>query len=490
MLPSIPRSKILRLGALVVLSFLAVRTAKSVFAAGTGPAGGTTGKLTPIKLSVLDHGVAVPSILVTADGAIHVLYAEQQTQSPYMSFLYYRASRDGGRSWSAPKNLSEVLPNTPVGTTKLLSDTSNRVYAIWRTHFNPVQSGVDPSSQRDSFNLVYRVLENGAWSGAIYIHPPTTMAHQTFGSASWFAADDPSTGKAQVFWNTSPAPRHPESYKYGFVSPGIKLGAVMRAVLDGANASQPQEIFHTPIVKRTGEVTYSCEGLDVINGYVDKGGQPHILAQVIQPGVGSEPTNRFQLIENNTQSAAVELPGPVYTYWHYPPALLLDQQGRRHVITMYQYGERQSVRDYTLGANAEPEIVRAAKAGTGKVIGMQAFQGSGGRMAALIQMADTNELTDAETYLVTNDGNHWNAPVSLTNNAGRTTFHNTATSAHSNVATMSHWYPGNGAAAFDASGHVYVAYIVNRKDLFQQNAYGVALAGGSSGVPQLLFVRF
>ena len=50
--------------------------------------------------------------------------------------------------------------------------------------------------------------------------------------------------------------------------------------------------------------------------------------------------------------------------------------------------------------------------------------------------------------------------------------------------------PGNGAAAFDAAGHLYVAYIVNRKDLFDQNAFGVSLAGGSSSVPQLLFARF
>lgn len=490
MLFSILRSKIWRLVVLVILAFIAIRTVKSVFASGTSPTLGTAGKLSPVKLSVLDHGVDVPSVLVTADGAVHVIYVEQQTQSPYMSFLYYRSSRDGGKSWTAPKNLSEILPNTPVGTTKLLSDSSGRVYAIWRTSFNTVVNDTQPASQNDTYYLVYRVLENGGWSNAIDIHPPTTQEHQHFGSASWFAANDPSTGKTQVLWNTNPAPRHPESYAYGFVAPGIKLGAVMRVVLDGANASQPEEIFHTPIFKRNNEITNSCEGLDMINGYVDKAGQPHILAQVTKPGVGDEPNNRFQLIENNTQYAALELPGTSYTYWHYPPTLLVDQQGRRHVITMYQYGETQSVRDYILGANTEPEIVRAAKAGTGKVLGVEAFQGPGGRMAALIQMADTNELTDAETYLVTNDGNHWNAPVNLTNNVGRATFHNTVTSAHSNVATASSWYPGNGAAAFDASGHIYVAYIVNRKDVFDQNAFGVSLAGGSSSVPQLLFARF
>lgn len=488
MLSSILRSKILRIGAFVFLAFLGIRAVKSVSASSNGQAQSSAGKANSVKLSVLDNGVAVPSVVVTSDGTVHVIYVEKQTQSPFAPFLYYRSSRDG-KSWSAPKNLSEILPNTPVGTTKLMSDTSGRVYAIWRTAFNIVISGTQPASQGDSYNLVYRVLENGAWSNVVYIHPPTTMEHQHFGSASWFAANDPSTGKVQVFWNTSPAPRHPESYVYGSVSAGIRLGAVMRVVLDGANASQPQEIFHTPIAKRNNDIWVSCDGLDMINGYVDNSGQPHILAQVTGPG-SNEQTNRFQLIENNTQSPAVELPGPIFTYWQYPPTLLVDQQGRRHVITMYPYGDSQSVRDYTLGSTAEPVIVRATKPGMGKVIGMQAFQGPNGRMATLIQMADTNELTDAETYLAIHDGNHWNTPKNLTNNVGRGTFHNTATSAHSNVATASQWLPGNGAAAFDAAGHVYLAYIVNRKDVFDQNAFGVSLAGGSTSVPQLLFARF
>jgi hypothetical protein len=488
MLSSILRSKLVRIGAMVVLAFIAIRAVESVFASAAGHSTPTAGNGTPIKLSVLDHGVDVPSILVTTDGTIHVLYAEQQTQSPYQPFLYYRCSRDGGKSWTAPKNLSEVLPETPVGTTKLLADNSGRVYAIWRTSFNIVINGSQPASQGDGYNLFYRVLENGAWSKAIPIHPPTTMQQQHFGSASWFAVIDPSAGKPQVFWNTNPAPRHPESYVYGFVAPGIKLGSVMRVVLDGANATQPEEIFHTPITSN-GPNQPTCEGLDMLNGYVDKAGQPHILAQVEKWGA-NEQTNRFQLIENNTQYAAVELPGPSFTYWGYPPTLLVDEQGRRHVVTMYPYGETQSVRDYTLGSNAEPVVVRAATAGTGKVMGVQAFQGPSGRMAALIQMADKNEQEDAETYLVTNDGNHWNAPRNLTNNVGRSTFQYTATGARSNVATASHWYPGNGAAAFDASGHLYVAYIVNRNDVFQQSGYGVTLAGGSSSVPQLLFARF
>jgi hypothetical protein len=112
-------------------------------------------------------------------------------------------------------------------------------------------------------------------------------------------------------------------------------------------------------------------------------------------------------------------------------------------------------------------------------------------MAALIQMADTNPLENADTYLVTSDGKGaWNTAMNLTNNAGRAVSKTTATGSRSSVTTTSAWYPGNGAAAYDAAGHLYVAFIVNRKDLFGESAYGVSLAGGSSSVPQLLFVRF
>jgi len=216
-----------------------------------------------------------------------------------------------------------------------------------------------------------------------------------------------------------------------------------------------------------------------------------VLAQAVKPGVSPEPSVRFQLVEGNKQFAAFELPGQSYTYWHYPPTLLVDAQGRRHAITMYQYSELQGVRDYAIGSKAEPVVVLAAKASTGKVLGVQAFQGPGGRMAALIQMADTNPLENAETYLVTSDGNGvWNAPINLTNNKGRATSKTTATGSRSSVTTVSSWYPGNGTVAYDAAGHVYVAFIVNRKDLFGESAYGVTLAGGSTSVPQLLFVRF
>lgn len=485
---SFSKAKTAGMAAVVLLTLIAFPLLTSC-GPGAGEVGGTEtgagaerGAAAPVKLSVIDNSIAVPSLLATPDGTLHVIFVERHKESPYMEFLYYRASRDGGKSWTAPKNLSEVLPNTPaVGTTRLIADKAGRVYAIWRTLFSGQYAEHSPNSQRDSYNLVYRVLENGAWSNPINIHPPTTQQQQQFGSASWFAADDPSTGRVQVIWNTNPAPRHPELYSYGMVSPGVRLGAVMRVVLDGANRSEPQEFFHTPFVKASGYGGLSCEGLDLLNGYIDAAGQPHFLAQVLQPTVG-EQGNQFQLIENNTQYPALDLPGPGYTYWHYPPTLLVDARGGRHVITMYPAGENQSVRDYALGSNAEPQIVRATATSSGQVMAVQAFQGPGGRMAVLMQMADTNPRQDPELYLTTSDGSGWSTPVNLTNNKARTT----TTGGGNRPMTISSWTPGDGAVAFDGSGHVNVAFIVNRMDLVGDSTAVLP----STSTPNLLFRRF
>ena len=236
--------------------------------------------------------------------------------------------------------------------------------------------------------------------------------------------------------------------------------------------------------------TPQCDHYDTINGYVDGAGLAHFLARAHHPGVNPEPNNRFHIVENGGEKLALELPGNVYDYWKCPPTLLVDAKGQRHIIAWYVRGEQPSIRDYVLGSEAEPAIVRASKEVTGKVIGFQAFQGPAGRMVVLMEMNDTGKNTDDELYVSMSDGGKWSAPVNVTNNTGKFHFISTNTSIASHVATLSYWYPGPAAATFDKQGHLLLAYISNKYSIVESNALGLTVAGGSSATPNLLFLRF
>ena len=441
-----------------------------------------------VKLSRHDTDVFSPSIAVSPGGTIHVAFVEKHAQAPYELNVYHRSSSDGGRTWSDAKNLSEVMPDYNVGNCQLVIDGAGRVYVIWRTSVSegfPVDR--DPHGN-SSNNLVYRVLEGGKWSGkAIPVHPPHTKEDQGWAAASWFVSVDPA-GKVHVIWNMPPTQllNHKilGGHDYITLDPYLGKGRVMEAVLNGQDPGTPREVY---MAKVTGAAPYgrACNGFDTINGYVDAEGQAHFVAKL-------EPTvpNTILLIENGTQKPAIVLPGPVYETWQYPPILLVDAQGRRHIIALYRGGEQPNVRDYLVGSDEEPTVIRASREVTGKLYGFQAYQGPRGRMIVVMQMNDTGTDTDDELYLSTSDGAKWSQPVNVTNNSGRESFFARQTSLASHVAGFTYWYPGPAAAAYDGQGHLVLAYVSVKRSAFESVALGVTLAGGSTAIPTLLFLRF
>jgi hypothetical protein len=447
----------------------------------------------PLKLSRHDSDIHNPSVTVAPDGSIHVAFVERMAQSPFSYSVYHRSSRDGGKSWTEAKNLSEVMPDYQIGNAQVIADGTGRVYVIWRTGAAPgfPLSGIDPHAAQVVNNFVYRVLEGGAWNAKpVWVHKPATKDAQDIGSASWFASTDPG-GKVHVIWNGYPDRLHPEALERNVRSPGIKFGEVMETILEGSTAGPEREIYHARISPEKEAPTWPrCDNLDMMNGYVDAGGKAHILALVTSQRTGREPSNRFQIIEDGMQNTAVELPGNEGDYWAFPPKLLVDARGRRHVITMYPRGEQPNIRDYVVGVDAEPTIIRAAKEVKGKLLGMQAYQGPGGRMVVIMQMNDTGAQTDDELYVSASDGGRWSPPVNITNNTGRIQFQSTQTSSRSHVATESYWYPGPAAAAFDKTGHLVVAYVSKKFGIVNSSAFGVSLGGGSTSTPNLLFLRF
>jgi hypothetical protein len=458
--------------------------------------GQKTGKgVDGVKLSQHDLEIGSPAMVVAPDGVIHVAFVEKHRTS-YAYAIYHRSSSDGGKTWSEGKNLSEDMVGVGVGHCQVLADPANRVYVIWRAGLGPnFAADINPHSGRRHCNLWFRTLENGKWTKAKPLHPLATPAKQNEGgSLSYFAGVD-ETGHPHVAWNSNAdATLHPEVYtgspNYRYVYNGIGKGEVFQVDLDGSAVSAPREIFF-PVVKGLQEKNAYCDGLDTLNGYFDPKGEAHFIALVESVHDPIRGMTRYELIENGKAGEPLDLPELSFHAWMDVPTLLLDAKGNRHIIALNLGGERKTIRDYPVGSDEEPTVIRAAAPVKGTITGFQACQARNGQMIVIIQANDTGELGEADSFVtVSTGGGKWSVPVNVTNNAGRKKFASTQTSSKSFVGVETSYIPGVATAAVDRDGHLLLLMINSERSLVGSVALGVQIAGGSTSTPALRFLRF
>lgn len=447
-----------------------------------------------IKLSQHNFGIHSPSICVAGNGQYHIAFVEQHSNT-FAYAVYHRSSSDQGATWSEAKNLSEDQANIHTGRCVVLADGKDRVYVIWRAGLaENFGASLHPTNTAPC-NLLYRVLENGKWSKILWVHPAGSKEKQDDGSLSYYAGVD-GQGRVQVAWNTLPDKWHPELTKvsgnYRQHLSGVGNGLVFQVTLDGRTASEPREIFLTEVGglgEGGGYGTY-CDGLDALNGYFDAQGEAHFAAAITRTRDYSlKGKSRYQVIENGKAGVFIDLPELSYHSWASFPRFLIDAEGRSHMVALFPFGERPSVRDFLLGSDDEPEVIRQTATVKGNVEGFQAYQGPGGRMVAVFQMNDSGERGSADTFVSISTGKGWSTPVNVTNNEGRKTFASKQTSRASNIAVSTSYSPGPAAAAFDHEGRFLLLMINNETGVFSNSAFGVTLVGGSSSTPTLQFLR-
>ena len=445
-----------------------------------------------IKLSQHDIAIGSPSIVVAPDGTLHVAFVESH-RTTFAHAVYHRSSADGGKTWTEPKNLSEDLPGPgiDVGRCQVLADSRNRVYVIWRAALAESWTvSTDPVG--GICNLWFRELEGDKWSKAKILNEPARATNSTDAARSFFAAVD-AAGRAQVVWNVQPDKWHPELRSRQAHSNGVGNGLVFQSTLDGATAGEPREVF-LPVITPPANAwgVPSCDDLDTLNGYVDSDGAAHFVALASMPmyGLPAHPP-RYELIENGKAGQGIELPALSFHAWKDIPTLLVDAKGKRHVIALYLAGEHPNIRDYVLGSDDDPTVIRAAVGLNGTIGGFQAYQGPGGRMVAIMQMNDTGERSTDESFvsMSTGDGK-WSVPVNVTDNAGRKTYVSKDTSAQSQISQETGCQPGPGAVAFDRDGHLLMALIKQEYGIVHSTAFGVNLGGGGHVTPTLRFLKF
>lgn len=448
-----------------------------------------------IKLSQHDSAIYSPSIGVASNGVIHVAFVEQH-KTTYALAAYHRSSSDGGKTWTDAKNLSEDMPQINVGRCYLVVDGRDRVYVIWRTGLAVNFGASTDQGGANQSNIVYRVLENGKWSKIKNVNPPGSKDKQNDAAIAYFATVD-AAGRAQVVYNALPDVWHPELVKvsgeYHQHLSGIGNGLVFQATLDGAAPVTPREIFLTPVAGQGEQGGYGlwCDGLDGLNGYVDAGGGAHFLAEIKRNHDDLlRGKSRYQLIENGAMGAFVDLPELSFHAWRDIPTLLVDAAGKQHAVALYPAGEHPNIRDYVLGSEDDPEVIRETAGIKGTVDGFQAYQGPNGRMVAVMQMNDSGERGSGDTFVSISTGKGWSKPVNVTNNEGRKSFVSRQIGVAGGVAIEKSCYPGPAAATFDRDGHLLLLMINNEYGLFGSSAFGVTVSSGSSSTPTLQFLKF
>jgi len=344
---------------------------------------------------------------VAPDGSIHVAYSEAGERFGETRHLYHQSSTDGGHTWSQRQNLShEYDRNFGAGFHRIVIDGKGRVYVVWKPHNHQ-----DTPCGNSEGDLVFRVLDGGSWSKPIRVG---TEKHVL----GWFPSVNPA-GIAHLVWNED-APLRSDGSRW---SGARNAMLVHQCVLDGPAASPPVRIWGDKPILDDMTLGKRYPGYKGIRGYVDARGTAHWVAEKIPAKIDHTDVElvhcdgvRETVLFQATRFGSVSLVDRQFN--RSPLQLLVDSAGRQHVVFLDLKGEKPAVIDHMIGSNAEPTIVRAAKALDGEISGVQAIQGAGGRMAVLMQVRDDRSKYEFDLLLSTFDGTRWSPTVDLTGHRG------------------------------------------------------------------------
>lgn len=197
----------------------------------------------------------ISDVAVDSQGTVHLIYDQWvPVESPtgkdvspkLLSDLFYRRSKDGGRNWSSPMNLS----NSPVGATRgqIKIDNSGTIYITWDEGWDRLALEGEPSTGV----LVFSTDSGQTWSlPTVFSYPEDKNSQLTAASdgrgrvlAAWQAW---SQQAVYYTWSTdggrswSPPGKIP-----GFVATGLSLYDAYDMAADSAGN------FHLVAVGREG----------------------------------------------------------------------------------------------------------------------------------------------------------------------------------------------------------------------------------------------
>lgn len=464
--------------------------AHAVADSGTAPdPGGTpqTATASMIKLSQYDR--AAYCDLAAADGSLHAVFTDRPEHGRPL-FLYYRSSRDGGKTWSAPVNVSDDETGDDVGYARAILDRSGRLYAIWKY----VRQGelIDGPGGNANGRLVYRCLDGGEWSRRI------PLGDDNVASYSFFAAND-RAGDVHVVW--SQMARDAAQVQMASV---WHANLVRQARLDGDKPGTPQDlIVPKPLLTREEQDkmkaagTYPAyedtqprkNGMINLRGYIDDRGVAHFVAEDFGITEGDRQTGKRIVLWDGAKLLPLHEYERSQTYNNFenPPSLVLDGGGRQHLIRAAEKAEKPCVRDYEItdGRLGDPVDVIVPTKGPGTLANWQVHVLPGGRIAVTAALSEKGgwRPDDLELYISFSDGDgKWTTPVCVTENEARRTAFRRETVGGSAVASLAEYSPRFASVAIDKAGGTCLLMVNSEDTIIGLTSVGVTGAGQAVSV--------
>lgn len=473
-------------------------------AEASGAAAAATVGVGGVKLSQYDKAQYC-DLCVGADGTIHAVYNESPVNGK-PNYLYYRASTDGGATWSEAKNLSDDESGDAASYARIIADGKGRVYAVWKS-LKPA-NWLDGPGGAAVGKLYFRCLENGTWSSAKQI------GDEKLHMFSWFVAPGPA-GAIHVVWSQAGRNNGASAADMSYYA-----NLTCHARLDGDRLTDQKDLITPKHILTQAEqealraqgknFTYEetvprQEGLWNLRGYVDAQGVAHFIAE--DYGIKSGPSDQ------QTGSRIVHWDGkqltPVYEFekhrtynnFNNPPFLLVDAQGKEHVLRAPEKAEKAAIRDYAIGQGKliDPVEAIAVKTGQGIISPWQISQLPGGRMAVMATLSEKGGYSadDAELYVTFSEGGgKWSEPIRVTNVSTQGKFNYKETGAGT-ISTSATYRPIFSAIAMCKDGRPGILMVNNESTLFSVGTAAVtgsgrgvlATSGGRVDSPQVFFKK-
>ena len=360
------------------------------------------------------------------DSTIHAVFTDAKAAGK-LHYLYYRASKDNGTTWSEPKNLTDDESELSAGPCRVVVDGGGRVYAIWKyIDENELLEG--PNGYANGI-LAVRVLDGGSWSKP-----------QLFGDAhkpivSWYAAIGPDKKVNVVYSHADEAvdwALRGGMHQYannvdqltfdGAGAPKVTSLRVARHVLTQAEQDAMKAAGKYPAYEDT---VPKFDGLWNLNGYIADDGRPRFLAEGYQES--SQTAEQIQRFDGQKFAKFYDYKGYLgYNSFSWPPVMVREADGKEHVLRKPEKTESDVVRDYAVD-NGEPgdkTDVIADASEKAKILGWWASPLDGGKVAAMASVQpNVSVMGPTDLYVAIGDGKGvWTKPINVTDNEAREKF--------------------------------------------------------------------
>ncbi|QIF01031.1 hypothetical protein [Roseimicrobium sp. ORNL1] len=391
-----------------------------------------------VRLSQFEHA-AGSACIIGPDGTWHAVFQEKATYGKPV-FIYHRASRDGGATWSAPEAISDDGTGNGSSYPRMGQDIHGNVFAAW-VRFGKDNIVVAESTLDGPGGYVEGTLMLRRWNGRGW---DATQTVGNLGSVRSFCFCNATDGSLQVVW-------------------GEQGGVILHCPATGGDGTVivPEGSIPSdnPTYNRPSNL---CALPDSKGGVI-------VLAE-------RKYQNAQELILWHSGTLHVLASDPKYqtrNTFNYPSQMFADATGRIHVIHIPYPDSTAKAELWDLDPlTGQRTVIFTGRDAKDTIQNFQLASGIHGTAHITMQWsqgaAGLSDSTDVAALSF--DGEKWSAPRGLTGNSrSESFFHKNLPGGE--VAVLERYHARHSSMAVDAKGKVHALATIDAQSSFSTGTY-------------------